>query len=202
VHAKETAMSKMLPTAVALATATLVASLATAQPQRTIDLRTRTDARVTHEVSFCARPSPGPSNLPGHAFVAFSTLEANGQRTYKAVGHTSVAPLANTIVTYVGGKPVSGILKEELYTDALQRCLVAKVDAEAYARAEALTADPLKKFGISGDGPVTLAYRLGSEDCVGFMTSAMRALGSGLKVPARGATELPLDYLRRVIDSQ
>lgn len=53
----------------------------------------------------------------------------------------------------------------------------------------------------AGNKPLLLAYTLGSNDCVGFMVGVARSFGSQLKIPVRGATELPLTYLRNFIEA-
>lgn len=182
------------------------ATLAYAAPHRVIDLKVKTDADgVDREVSFCARPSPDTTkNLPGHAFVAFSQLFADGKRTYIAIGHTTNAPPGNAMLTYTGLIPsVDGYLNEEKYTSAKSECLVVRVNKEAFEAALALIKGALDAIIPNPtDRPkVLLAYRLGESDCMGFMTSVAKVFANdGLKVPQRGATEMPLKYMRRMIE--
>lgn len=168
----------------------------------TIDLRTLSDV-TEYEVGFCVRPSPDTvKNLPGHAFVTISVLAPSKQRTFLGIGHTvqpGTSPVSATWSYF--GDSISGYLAEEKYTSAMQACLVAKVDRAEYEKVLALTQNPLATMGITPtSSPVMQAYKLGSEDCVGFMIGVANVLkGKGLKVPARGATELPLKYMQRLI---
>lgn len=171
----------------------------------TIDLRTLSDATGEYEIGFCVRPSPNTAkNLPGHAFVTFSFSPSNKQRTFVSIGHT-VQPGTSPVSagwSYFG-ESVSGYLAEETYTSAMQACLVAKVDKADYEKGLALTKNPLASMGItSPSSPVLQAYKLGTEDCVGFMIGVANVLKSkGLKVPVRGATELPMQYMQRLVSS-
>ncbi len=171
----------------------------------TIDLRKLSDVMGEHEISFCVRPSPNTiKNLPGHAFVSFSVLPRNKQRTFLSIGHT-VQPntsLASAIWSYFGA-PISGYLSEENYTSVRQACLVAKVDRADYHKALSLTKNPLESIGISSpSAPVLQMYNLGSEDCVEFMINVANVLKpNGLKVPSRGTFELPMQFMQRFISS-
>lgn len=171
----------------------------------TIDLRKLSDVMGEHEISFCVRPSPHTTkNLPGHAFVSFSVLPRNKQRTFLSIGHTvqpNTSP-ASAIWSYFGA-PISGYLAEENYTSVRQACLVVKVDRADYHKALALTKNPLGSMGIfSSDAPVLQAYKLGSEDCVEFMINVANVLKPrGLKVPSRGTFELPMQFMQRFISS-
>ena len=177
---------------------------AIAGPHRVIDLRTRTDGSGEYELGFCARPSPDvPLGVPGHAFVSFSAKPSGSQRTYVAVGHTTKAAVPSVVLSYVKPLgPVSGYLGEELYTAAKEQCLVAQVNKEDYDKAFALTKDPLAGAGLAvSAAPVRLAYSLGERDCITFMTQVIQTIGgTTLKVPPRKASDLPLSYLRRLIE--
>lgn len=167
-----------------------------------IDLRNQTDADKEYNVAFCARASPGAAGLPGHMFVAFSSVTNNGQRTFVALGHTvgaDVSPAA-AMWSYFGA-PVNGLLKEEMYTSISQQCLDVRVNKTDFDRAFALTVNPLAALGIATNSGVVLQeYRLGAEDCMTFASGVAAVLKSrGLAVPDRKATELPLDYMQRMI---
>jgi hypothetical protein len=168
-----------------------------------IERSTRTDPAGIFQIGFCARPSPDTlKKWPGHAFVSFSHVKPTGQRDFVAIGHTVTAGVtaAQGIWSAVGA-PVSGVLKEENYTSAMQNCLVVKVDKEDYDRAFELTRSPLQKMGlVSTGGPVLEAYKLRADDCMTFMIAVANTLSrKGIIVPARGATELPMDYMRRLV---
>jgi hypothetical protein len=178
---------------------------ASAGPHKVIDLKNYSDADgIEREISFCARPSPGGSNLPGHAFVAFSTVTPNKGRSYQAVGHTTSAGPATTLLTYFKIFPnVSGHLAEERYTDAKEKCLVVKVNKPDYEEAYSAARTPWAQSVPELTNPPTLllAYRLGDDDCMSFMTGVASKFGGRLKLPKRGAVELPLPYLRRFIEA-
>lgn len=164
-----------------------------------IDLATMSEAGG-YEISFCARPSPA-TNKPGHAFVAFSKEAGNDNREFLSIGHTVGAGTSAAAATWsYFGSAVPGVLKEEVYTSIRQNCLTTKVNSADYAAAKALTVSPLAKMGIGAGGPVIEAYKLGANDCMTFLIDVAQTLAPrGLKVPARGATELPMDYIQRFI---
>jgi len=174
---------------VAIAGAVAVAS----GPHRIIDLRKRSEA-TEYEIGLCARPSPDATlGLPGHAFVSFSSKPTGQPRRYLAVGHTTRAGLGRVLLSYIRPLgPVEGHLAEELYTAVTEKCLLAKLDREAFDRALVFTQDPLSKLGlVNSSDEVRLAYALGAQDCVTFMTAVARAIG-GVKIPPRLETDLPL----------
>ena len=181
----------------------LVSHAAAAAPHKVVNLRNATDADgLEREISFCTRPSPG-TDLPGHAFVAFSTTSQKQPRTYQAIGYTTKAPPAAAMLTYFKVVPkVEGHLDEEKYTDAKEECLVVQVNKDAYEKARATMKAPITKYfpGMDPPPPLLLGYRLGAEDCMTFMIEVARTFNGTIKVPQRGATELPLSYLRRMIE--
>jgi hypothetical protein len=167
-----------------------------------IDLSNMTDPTGVYNVAFCARPSPDVTGKPGHAFVAYSHANPNGDRDFLAIGHTvgaGVGP-ASAGWSYFGG-PVSGLLKEERYTSIKQNCLDVTVNKADFNQARALGEDPLFRMGVTAQpGTVFEAYKLGLDDCMTFLISVAETLKSrGLKVPVRGATELPMTYIVRFI---
>ncbi|TBC12702.1 hypothetical protein [Rhizobium ruizarguesonis] len=172
---------------------------------KSVDLSNMTD-NEGHEynIAFCARPSPGSLGLPGHMFVSFSEANAAGERTFLAIGHTvgtGVSP-AEGAWSYFGA-PVAGLLKPEMYSAIGEACLDVKVNKADYDRAYLYTADPLAGLGLTDAGaPVLQAYRLGENDCMTYALNVAGVLKArGLVVPNRGATELPLDYMQRLIAS-
>lgn len=181
----------------------LMALVLTPGGAKEIDLSTRTDPAGIFQIGFCARPSPNTvKNWPGHAFVSFSHQKPTGQRDFVAIGHTVTAGVttAQGIWSAVG-TPVSGVLKEENYTSAMQNCLVVKVDKDDYDRAFELTKSPLQKMGlVSTGGSVIEAYKLRADDCMTFMIDIANTLSrKGIVVPERRATELPMDYMRHLV---
>lgn len=181
-----------------------VAGHAVAQATRTIDLRKMSDVEGNFSVAFCARPSPDTAlKLPGHMFVTYSLQDKSGNRTFRAIGHTTSDP-GGALLSYSKlFSPASGYLKEEVYTDAMQRCLEVYVNKADYDSAWKLSTSPLAKLGITDSGtPLLLAYRLGAEDCMGFALGVAKLFQSrGLVIPTRGSTEIPLMYMRRLIDA-
>jgi hypothetical protein len=169
---------------------------------KAIDLSNMTDPTGVYNVAFCVRPSPDATGKPGHAFVAYSHAKPNGDRDFVAIGHTvgaGVGPVSASWSYF--GSPVSGLLKEERYTSIKQNCLDATVNKADFIQARALAEDPLFKLGLTAQpGTVFEAYKLGDSDCMTFLTSVAETLKSkGLKVPARGATELPMAYMVRFV---
>lgn len=171
---------------------------------KVIDLSNKTESAGTFNVAFCGRPSPDASGKPGHAFVSYSHKKVGGDRDFLAIGHTVPpgAGVGGVTWSYFGGA-VPGLLKEELYTSVKQNCLDVQVNQADYQRARALAADPLVKMGLTTtEGVVFQAYRLGSQDCMGFLIEVAQTLRSrGLKVPDRGAAELPMAFVQRLMDA-
>lgn len=156
-----------------------------------------------YEIGFCSRPSPDTvKNLPGHAFVSFSSTNGNGTRDFLAVGRTIPNGSATVAVwSYFTGEPVAGFLGQERYSSGLQECLRVKVNRVSYEAARGLTESPLKALGIAdlANTPVLQAYTLGSDDCIGFVIAVARTLQSrGLKVPDRRLTDTPESFIERM----
>lgn len=183
----------------------LVNGVGFAAAAKQIDLRNQTDGSGNeYDVAFCARPTP-KVGVPGHMFVSYSSLRANGERTFVAVGATTAPDvgLVAAIASYFGG-PVSGMLKQEMYTAIKEQCLDLQVNESDYNAAFALTADPLTALGITPpDSDVVLQeYQLGAEDCMTFAIGVAKLLESkGLLVPERQTGELPMAYVQRLIDA-
>ncbi|HEX5752243.1 MAG TPA: hypothetical protein VFZ09_38880 [Archangium sp.] len=179
-----------------------------AAPHKTLALTKASEPDGTeYSLSFCARPSPSAAlNLPGHAFVGYSMKPRKGARRYLAVGHTTYAPPGAVLLTYLGLRPsVEGSIEEELFTATQEHCLVLLVSKAAYDQAIAAAADV-----VSGGLPsfteqrrTILRYTLGAQDCMSFMLGVLKPFAGdrGVRIPARGPTELPLPYLRRLIDA-
>jgi hypothetical protein len=121
-----------------------------------------------------------------------------------AIGHTLASGTSAARATWsYFGAPVQGLLKEELYTSIQQNCLDVLVSQEDFQRARALSADPLHKVGLTArEGTVLESYKLGEQDCMTFLIGVARMLESkGLKVPVRGVTELPMQYITRFVSA-
>ena len=179
---------------------------AAAAPHKVVDLRAQSDADGgIRELSFCARPTPDePLNLPGHMFVGYSLRMPGEPRAYVALGHTTSVPVVEAILSYSRVFPsVPGSISDERYTATLERCLVVRVNKSDFERAYAYATARAGQFTPDPDNwpPISVSYRLGSSDCMNFAIDVAKIFATkGLKVPVRGATELPLRYVRRLID--
>lgn len=177
-------------------------------PHKVIDLKLMSDADgAEREISICARPSPS-TVVPGHMFIAFSLLDKEGKRDYSSVGHTTSVTTAKALLSFNGIlAPVAGYIGEERYTSTKEKCLVLKVNKDDYKNAFALAQPNISDLilGLTAPDaqhPVLLNYTLGENDCMGLAIQVVKAFVSkGVKVPERKITELPLAYLRRLIDS-
>lgn len=170
-----------------------------AGPHKEIDLRTMSDATGDYDISLCARPSP-TVDVPGHAFVVYSHKPPSKDRKILAVGFTTSSGPAKAALSYKGWlTKADGYLGEERYTSVNEQCLLAHVDKKVFEQAWSL-AHPFVSIPGLSDLRWTGAYTLAQNDCITFMSSVAGSL-KGVKLPERGVTELPLAYLRRVIDS-
>lgn len=166
------------------------------------DLRTQSTA-ADPEVGFCSRPSPDKFGFPGHVFVTFSTRLSNGNRDFRAVGHTIAAgtsPLGAAL-TYFGGKPIAGKQAEERYTDIKQSCLTLKLDRDSYDAALQAAQPTLTLFGIPANVAASVElYSLKDNDCISFAERvALAVQPKGLNVPARSATDTPASWIARLV---
>ncbi|MFC3430872.1 hypothetical protein [Sphingobium fuliginis] len=135
-------------------------------------------------------------------FVAYSHLPPGGPRKFLSIGHTVGAGTGSAAAAWsYFGDSVPGHLAEERYTSIRERCLSAKVNKEDYEAAIARTSNPLAKMGIGRPtDEVAELYKLAENDCMSFAIDIANLLKPrGLKVPARGRTELPMAYIQRLI---
>lgn len=170
---------------------------------KTVDLRNQTDVDGgVREISLCARPSPDKPGLPGHAFIAFSETRNDGSRTFRAIGHT-VFSVGEALLSYTGLVTAAGALVDEKYTSIKQQCLTLQVNRGEYEKSYGLAAQLLKSVGVVFDEtkPIQKAYSLAAEDCVGFLITQAQFFGPKVVVPSRKGGDLPLNYVRRLIDS-
>ena len=179
-------------------------SLAAAHREIDVGAQSQPDG-MTYQVSLCARPSVDtPKNKPGHAFVGFSRSRPGGERTYTALGHTTFAGTAAALLSYQGYLgSVPGYISAERYSHVNERCLVINTSKELYERAWRIAAGYkaiLEAEFEPGEG-ISLDYSLGADDCMAFANSVAIVFAPAVKIPSRGATELPMDYVRRLIDS-
>jgi hypothetical protein len=182
--------------------AVLLGSPSYAAPPKKINLANQSEPTGVYELGFCSRPSPVSSKgWPGHAFVSFSHSTSAGH-DFMSIGHTITAGTSSAAAGWsLFGSAVGGLLKAENYTSVLENCLLVVVNKQDYDRAHALTVSPLQTMGlVRGPAIVFQAYKLASEDCVGFTISVAETLKSkGLKVPARNSLEGPASYIQRLI---
>lgn len=177
----------------------LVTSPVLAAPHKELDLRTLSDPSGEHSISLCARPSPS-GNVPGHAFVVYSVKPPGKDRKILSLGFTTSSGPSKAVLSYKGWLTTTdGYLGEERYTSIKEECLVVHVDKAVFDQAWGL-AYPLASIPALADLQLMAAYKLSANDCLTFMSKVAVAL-KGVKVPARGTTELPLDYVRRLIES-
>lgn len=170
---------------------------------KNLDLRNKTDYDGgSREISLCARPSPDKPGLPGHAFIAFSETTKDGRRTFRAIGHT-VFSIGEALLSYAGPVTAAGALVDEKYTSIKQQCLTLQVNKADFERSYGLAAQPLKAIGIVFDEtkPIQKTYSLAAEDCVGFLITQAQLFDPKVVVPSRNSSELPLNYVRRLIDA-
>lgn len=158
---------------------------------------------VSREISLCARPSPNGSELPGHAFVAFGEYSSKGAYKIRAIGHT-VFSVKDAILSFGRLIPAKGAIDQEIYTSIKQSCLTLLVNKDQYDKLYQSVNQPLSSIGIKFDEnkPFQKTYSLGSEDCIDYMLSIARTFASsGLVIPKRSGADLPLSYMRKLIDA-
>jgi hypothetical protein len=169
--------------------------------QRELDLRKV--AGEEHVVAFCGRPSPdSAAAVPAHAFLAFSHKTGAGDREYLAVGTVSGVQPKALLGFSTAIAPVPARLSEPNYAALQQRCLSLLVDRADYQRSMRLARRSLEAMASSAPAqPVAVAYGLPAEECVKLFVNVANGFAErGVKVPERRDAELPLSYLRRLID--
>lgn len=186
-------------TGVCTAVIGLFSAAACAAPHKVMDLRTMADAAGEFSVSLCTRPSP-TGDIPGHAFVVYAHKPPTGNRKVLAIGFTTTSGAAKAALSYNGWLTVAdGHLGEERFTHMKENCLVTLVDKKVFDKAWSI-AHPFASVPGLETLVWTSDYRLAENDCMTFMTDVAKSLPS-VKVPARGAAELPRPYLRRLIEA-
>lgn len=185
------------PCRVLLLTVLMVSLQPALAQEATVDKRIRSEP-ANYEISFCARPSPGATGLPGHAFVTFSqvigqTAGGADKRSFVSLGRST----DESGFDVIHGKSVKGFISEENYSHEKQRCLVVLVNQEAYESAFALTRPLLERLGIANQsyaGRVYSNYDLGENDCVTFVMEVASIVG--IEVLDRdGFDNFPMKYL-------
>lgn len=172
-----------------------------ASAHREIDLRNQTDANGEYAISLCARPSPGALSLPGHAFVAYSFRPTGGERKFLALGFTTDSSVKGVLSFSKVLSTPPGYLGEEKYTSVKEECLVLLVN-EADFNATYTLARPFYNVPALSALTYSGVYSLTTNDCVTFMTNTAKQFSPrGIKVPPRQPADLPLPYLRKLIDA-
>jgi hypothetical protein len=130
-------------------------------------------------------------------------LPAEGsQRKFLALGFTTAAGPVEGLLSFSSllANP-EGFLGEEMFTHVKESCLVLLVNKAIFDRAYAV-ATPYGAIPVFKNLRYMARYSLGSNDCMTFAMSVARLFeGKSVKVPARGSTETPQAYVRRLIDS-
>jgi hypothetical protein len=176
----------------------LTTAISSAYAEKVIDFSNKSETGGPYEISFCSRPSPEATGLPGHVFVAFSSAGPDGTRSFKAVG-LQANSLGGALKSLVTGSS-NGYVGAENYTAIRQNCLVVKVNKANYEQA---WNSALPSFTALGIHDLTLPhlenYGLGAEDCIGYVQRVGNTLkGLGLKVPDRKIGEFPRPYIQRM----
>ena len=177
--------------------------LATSAGAHHFDFRTQSDADARYSIAICARPSPdSASGVPPHAYVVWREANDQGERVSRAVGYAPNEGLKALIgpSTSVGtgvGQPSRGA------APGVRPCLELLVNKREFAAAESIARATVKRDSATQTGPEAITvYNLAQEDASGIIAEiATRFSNRGLYVPGRRAGELPLAYVRRLIDA-
>jgi hypothetical protein len=176
--------------------------LAASAQAHTFDFRTRPDADARYSIAICARPSPDSAGgIPAHAFLVWREMDEHREHVTKAVGYA-----ANEGLKVVMASPNSGTssspLPQGTSVFAVRLCLELLVDKREFAAAGNLAQPFFKRVGSAETEPASVTvHGLGQEEASKFIAEvAVRFSARGLYVPARRPGELPLAYVRRLID--
>lgn len=180
--------------------AAVVPAYSWAAPHRSVDIRNQTDANGEYTVSLCARSSPGPANLPGHAFVMYSFKPTGKEWRSFALGFTTDSAVKGMLSYSKVLAAPSGYLNEEIYTSVNENCLLLQVNEPDFNKALA-RAYPLYAVPALASLKYSAVYSLTKNDCLTFMTRVAQEFAAKLVVPPRNTTDLPLDYMRKLIDA-
>lgn len=153
----------------------------------TVDLRRMSEPEgVWHRIDFCARPKDADNEGPGHAFVVFRSHQGE----FLAVGYAPEADKYSPL-------PADGVVSEENFSHAAQRCLEVFVDSNQYSLLRQ-SVEAQSQFTIGGVlFKVKTKYFVVANDCVGFLRAT--ALELGLKVPPRWKGLYPMDMVNTLI---
>jgi len=169
----------------------------------TFDFRKRADADARYSIAICARPSPDSAGgIPAHAFLVWREAGEHGERVTKAVGYAANEGL-KVVMVAPNPETTSSPLPQGTSVFAERLCLELLVDKREFAAAGNLAEPFFKRVGSAETEPASAAVQgLGQEEASKFITEvAVRFSTRGLYVPARRPGELPLAYVRRLIDA-
>jgi hypothetical protein len=163
----------------------LFASVATADPDLYDDYINSPGRRPF--VAFLARRSPGPSGLPGHAFVAVGVELSNGLRVYErvfgyAVRGDNTFEEVKAVFTRVSGdlssslRDISWTVEFRVQITAQQRDAVLQI-VERWR----------------GSDPKYNLFARGGKNCSAFAGEVAGVIG--LNVPPGAGSKPPVDYI-------
>ena len=168
------------------------------------DFRTQPDATARYSIAICARPSPdSTSGTPAHAFAVWREVNDGGERVSMAVGYASNDGLKALIGSATNGTPIARPSSEEASAGGVRSCIELLVNKREFAIAANVARAPFNRVGAAqSDGPSTAVYSVAQEDAsTSIAEVATRFSDRGLYVPRRRTGELPLAYVRRLIDA-
>ena len=168
------------------------------------DFRTQPDADVRYSIAICARPSPdSASGIPAHAFAVWREVNDGGERVSMALGYAPNDGLKALIAASSSGSPVASQSSQSASPGGARSCIELLVNKREFATAANVARAPFKRVVASqAETELTPVYSVAQEDAFTSIAEvATRFSARGLYVPHRRAGELPLAYVRRLIDA-